>query len=312
MPSVVAKFSPLKNYVSQDADSEINPNSDVYVYLAHHSNHRNVICNRKNFSSENYLSQDAKRGIEELKEELGKDYKVKPTEDIFIVASNAEGDNFERAKSTIKNVYKALYKDFFTKKPSEFLKIYLFKDAKSYSDYVKKIYGKEPSTPFGFYKREDKKLVMDISTGTGTLAHEMVHPFLETDFPDVPPWFNEGFASLFEQSTYKDGSLKGLVNWRLAGLQDALKNDKIVPLKKLFELNEDGFYGKDSGLHYAEARYLCLYLQEKEILGKFYKDFKTAYPKDDKTGQKTIEKVFAKKITEIEKEWKRWASTLKR
>ena len=32
------------------------------------------------------------------------------------------------------------------------------------------------------------------------LVHEMVHPFMDADFPACPAWFNEGLASLYEQS----------------------------------------------------------------------------------------------------------------
>ena len=35
---------------------------------------------------------------------------------------------------------------------------------------------------------------MNISTGGGTLVHEIVHPFIEANFPACPPWLNEGLG----------------------------------------------------------------------------------------------------------------------
>ena len=39
---------------------------------------------------------------------------------------------------------------------------------------------------------------MNSATALGTLSHELVHPYMETNFPNVPSWFNEGLASLYE------------------------------------------------------------------------------------------------------------------
>lgn len=42
--------------------------------------------------------------------------------------------------------------------------------------------------------------------------------------------------------------------------------------------------------HYAQARYLCYYLQEKGLLTKFYREF-VANVKSDPTGFKTLKRV---------------------
>ncbi len=64
---------------------------------------------------------------------------------------------------------------------------------------------------------------MDISTGGGTLVHEIVHPFIEANFPNCPPWLNEGLGSLYEQSGEVQGRIHGFTNWRLHGLQADIK-----------------------------------------------------------------------------------------
>ena len=62
------------------------------------------------------------------------------------------------------------------------------------------------------------------SPGGGTLVHEIVHPFMRANFPACPAWFNEGLASLYEQSAEKDGHIRGLINWRYTALEKAVKD----------------------------------------------------------------------------------------
>ena len=247
--------------------------------------------------------------IEEVKNELGTEFKIEVLEKLFIVASNDDATNYKYAKNTVSHVFNAMYKDFMEKKPTEPIKVYLFKDKESYEKYHTEKLGRKPHTPFGFYSSEKRTMVMNIATGTGTLAHEMVHPLIGTDFPDVPSWFNEGFASLYEQSTYlDDGSMKGLVNWRLPALQKAIKNNEDISLKTIMETSSNDFYEAKHG--YAVARYLCLYLQEKGMLKDFYKKYKKGY-KDDKSGVKSLEAVVNTSLDEIEKDWKGWVAKLK-
>jgi hypothetical protein len=69
------------------------------------------------------------------------------------------------------------------------------------------------------------------------------------------------------------------------------------------------------GLPYAEARYLCMYLQEQGKLVAFYKAFRanaTAEDpaKKDAQGGATLESVMGKTLEELQKEWVAWVKTL--
>lgn len=261
---------------------------------------------------------EIEKGIKQIKEELGKDYLVAYQEP-FIIAGNTSRRLFDRIKDgTIKRCSQALYQDFFKQKPDYPIKVYLFKNAKSYEAYCQKTFGQEPSTPFGFYNHAGKELIMDISTGTGTLVHEMVHALICPDFPDVPAWFNEGLGSLYEQCQIEtNGSLRGLINWRYPRLKKAILVNKLVKLKDLLAMDENTFYGENSDLHYAEARYFCMYLQEKKVLPEFYKAFRHNYylkdrpKKRDCTGLKTITKILKQPIDKIEINWINWVKNLK-
>jgi hypothetical protein len=250
--------------------------------------------------------EETLRVCEEIRRELGEDTQVERVEDYFFVASNDSLQSFVQYKATIARVYRYLYEDYFTRKPEKPIRVYLFKDKTTYDIYCRSTYEKPPSTPYGFYMSRERKMVMNISTGTGTLAHELVHPLLAEDFPGVPSWFNEGFASLYEQSGERGGKMVGFLNWRLPKLKQMLKIGKGTPLADLMKTTTEQFYGEDDrGVNYATARYLCLYLQEHKQLIPYFKEFK-ATAKEDPTGALAFEKVTGKKPAELEPAWREW------
>lgn len=112
---------------------------------------------------------------------------------------------------------------------------------------------------------------MNIATGGGTLVHEIVHPFVEANFPSCPAWFNEGLGSLYEQSAERKGQIVGLTNWRLAGLQWVIRTGKLPSFKAFTAQSDRVFYTSARGNNYAQARYLCCYLQERGLLRKYYR-----------------------------------------
>ena len=255
--------------------------------------------------------EEARRISAKIRRELGKDARVERVEGYFFVATNDSARSFQRCRRTIGSMFRYLHRDYFDKNPEKPIRIYLFRDRKSYEAYCEATYDEPPSTPFGFYMAGERKMVMNIATGTGTLAHELVHPLLSEDFPqEVPAWFNEGFASLFEQSGPRGDKIVGHVNWRLPALQKALHAETSVPLRDLLAMKERRFYGDDRGVNYAAARYLCYWLQEHDKLIPFYREFKKAAKKDP-TGAATLEKVAGKKLEDLEKAWGKWVLELR-
>lgn len=229
----------------------------------------------------------------------------------FVVAGDGGRQRVNRyLDHTIRASAAALHQKFFDRaRPDEPVLILLFESAESYERLAKKWLGDEPSTPYGYFRR-DNIMVMNVGTGTGTLVHELVHALIRPDFPDVPEWFNEGLGSLFEQCTLADGDIRGLENWRLPALQRAIRDKKLRPLRELIE--DDDFYGdRHVGLNYAQARYLLMYLQEQGKLADYYKKLRTDQA-DDKTGLATLKAVIGpKSLGEFEKEWRGWVLTLR-
>jgi hypothetical protein len=216
-----------------------------------------------------------------------------------------------RAEQTVKWATARLKKMFFKKDPENIIDVWLFKDKASYEKYTWEIFSDKPDTPYGYSSSEHNALIMNIGTGGGTLVHEIVHPFMDTNFPDCPSWLNEGMGSLYEQSQGKGDEIIGLTNWRLAGLQEAIQKKEVPSFKDLTSTTTDEFYTKDRGTNYAQARYLCYYLQEKGLLTKFYHAFFAARV-EDPTGYKTLQSVLGKKdMDEFKKEWETYVLKLR-
>jgi hypothetical protein len=229
----------------------------------------------------------------------------------FVVVGDLPDDALRNySEKTVRWAVKLLKQDFFAREPAEIIDIWLFRSAESYTNNTRELFGRTPTTPFGFYDDDHAALIMNIHTGGGTLVHEIVHPFMRANFPACPAWFNEGLASLYEQSMERNGHIAGLPNWRLRGLKDAIEGKRLPPFKELTATTESDFYNCDRGDNYAQARYLCYYLQEHGLLVKFYRGF-VANQKADPTGFDTLVAVLGEKdMAAFQKRWEDWVMKL--
>src|SRR5690349_11527189 len=115
----------------------------------------------------------------------------------------------EDARTVVRWASARLRADYFAKDPGSMLEVWLFNGEESYLRNTSAIFGGMPHTPYGYYSPCDRALIMNVALGYGTLVHEMVHAFMEANFPACPTWFNEGLGSLYEQPSDKDGHLHG-------------------------------------------------------------------------------------------------------
>ena len=228
----------------------------------------------------------------------------------FVIAGNADPSRIKAYRDqTIVAAARCLQKQLFQKQPTEPILILLFESEGPYKRLAKKWFGDAEVPHYGYF-RHDNIMVMNVGTGTGTLVHELTHALIKPDFPQVPSWFNEGLASLYEQcSLSADGSIKGHENWRLAGLQKAIRGEKLRSFSELIE--DPKFYREDLvGVNYAQARYLMFYLQQKKLLAKYYAAFRDG-AKDDPTGLTTLKKIIEPQaLGDFENDWKAWVMEL--
>jgi hypothetical protein len=227
----------------------------------------------------------------------------------FVVIGDESAKKVSSRVSFVNWVIELIEKDFFAKQPDKVIEIWLFRNEKTYRAGAKKFFNDEPETPYGYYSSEDDALVMNIGPGAGTLSHELVHPYIEVNFPDSPAWFNEGLASLYEQPRERDGHMWGTTNWRLPGLQAMIRAKKLPSVKSLLSTTRDGFYDANFD-SYAYARFLCQYLQDHGKLREFYKKFST--DTKDLTGQRAMEAVLGQDLESFQPVFEKWAMSLRR
>jgi hypothetical protein len=259
-----------------------------------------------------FTAADYAQHILKLKPKIpSKDFTVVIVPPFVVIGDEAPEDVRRLAAGTVKWAVDKLKQAYFTQDPKDILDIWLFKDKESYEKHCQSIFGKKPDTPYGYYSHADRALVMNIATGGGTLVHEIVHPFMAVNFPNCPPWFNEGMGSLYEQCGEERGGIHGYTNWRLPGLQEAVRAKRVPPFKTLLAMSEVDFYEKDKGTNYAQARYLCYYLQQQDLLRRFYRQFLADRTKDP-SGYQTLKAVLGRDDMEaFQKEWEAYVLKLK-
>ena len=258
-----------------------------------------------------FTNADYAQFVLELKKKLPEGFSLFIERPFVVVGNDSPEEVKARCEGTVKWAVEHLKREYFERDPDEIISVWLFKDDASYRQYAKSVFNDEPDTPYGYYSAAHRALIMNISTGGGTLVHEIVHPFVRANFPKCPAWFNEGLGSLYEQSGERDGHIIGRTNWRLRGLQRAIKAGSVPSFKELTSTTDREFYGDDKGTNYAQARYLCYYLQEHGKLNKFYRDF-VANQKEDPTGYKTLVKTLDEAdMGAFQKKWEKYVMELK-
>jgi hypothetical protein len=229
----------------------------------------------------------------------------------FVIAGDGSAARIARYRDgTVLAAARALRATYFDKPPEEPVLILLFERAEPYKRLAKQWFGDADVPHFGFFRRSDGVMLMNVGTGTGTLVHELVHALMAPDFPDVPDWFNEGLASLYEQCSLSGDTIKGHENWRLPDLQASIRKDRLRPLEEM--IRDKQFYGDPLvGINYAQARYLMFYLQEKGLLADYYRRFRDNV-KNDPTGLITLKQVLnVEDLSGFDKTWRAWVLKLR-
>jgi hypothetical protein len=276
----------------------------------------------------------------------------------FVVIGNGTAAAVrDDAAQTVAWARDLLKRDYFARDPGAILSIWVFRDEGSYRSGVSALFGPfSVDTPYGYYSPCERALVMNIGYGYGTLVHEMVHAYMDANFPDAPVWLNEGLASLYEQPSCRaepgavsdppvaaaeatsgrlagdlslsrqknaerspeeiaelacarHGHMRGGLNWRLRGLQDALRRGTAPSFERIGDAGRLSFNGKDSGALYATSRYLLYWLQEKEVLVRYFHAFR-ARRGTDSSGMRILSELLGRPLPELRREWEGYVSGL--
>jgi Protein of unknown function (DUF1570) len=111
------------------------------------------------------------------------------------------------------------------------------------------------------------------------IFHEYVHQLVDNTLGhSVPPWFNEGLAEYYSTFFVTDNDRKAILGEIIANHLLYLRNEKILPLRKLFAVDHKSPYyneGNKMNVFYAESWMLLHFLlqgnqgKRRDELGKF-------------------------------------------
>ncbi|MEO6419498.1 MAG: DUF1570 domain-containing protein, partial [Polyangiaceae bacterium] len=257
------------------------------------------------------------RRIEEGKRELGEKTSYGVVEDTFVIFGEPTFNDggFKSSIALVKQTLAAYFNKRFGTRPSEAISVYLFWSKPTYDAYCQKTWHEPCLSIFGFFRPQERRIVMNAAPGLGTLTHELVHPIVETDFPNAPTWVNEGIASLFEAPAItRPGEIHGVKNWRLPRLRTALASQKPTEksardLDHLFTISDETFRGTDEDLNYATARYFCQWMDERGLLWRFYQTWRDGQS-TGMTAQMAFTSVTGESTGDASAKWVRWVGAL--
>jgi hypothetical protein len=247
----------------------------------------------------------------EIERDLGKQTTVTEVEG-FLIAAPPPGD-VTGASTIARRAIQAYLNNRFKTRPPEPVLVYLFSSNQPYQAYCKKRWHEPCISIYGFYVGSERRIVLNVGPGVGTLTHELVHPILRADFPEAPTWIDEGLASLYEGFYLGlKNDIYGTKNWRLPRLKQALTSqvDKSdVGLEQLFGLSDETFRDSKEDLHYTMARYFCLWMQTRGWLWDFYQRWRD-HVATDPTGKEAFVAVTGRTLAELNADWLQYVRLL--
>ena len=127
----------------------------------------------------------------------------------FVILGDIETARLERHyRETISRAARAMAISYFDTPPDEPISIVLLSGDEMYESCVERLDGERRGAFAGYYQRNDHRIVVNLSTGDGTIAHELAHALGHFDFPAMPEWFDEGLASLHEEARFSKDHLR--------------------------------------------------------------------------------------------------------
>jgi tetratricopeptide (TPR) repeat protein len=141
--------------------------------------------------------------------------------------------------------------------------IFLFKDARAFKPYSLRVRDRIPSISGYFFSRPDGNYIAINAEEQASqiIYHEYIHFFVNNNLPNVPMWFNEGFAEYY--STFKSDDDKTTIGFPVAPHMAFLKSTRLMPLHQLLEKTEILHEGETkAGSFYAQSWLLVHYLMQ--------------------------------------------------
>ena len=129
---------------------------------------------------------------------------------------------------------------------------------------------------WGFYRPDMRVAMANLGASIGNLRHELVHPLIGDDFPNIPAWLNEGIAALYGTARWNGRRFEFLVNYRLRDLQSAIKDGTVPTIAELAKSTHADVRGPRAMTFYAMSRYVLLFVEKQGKLSELYTELRDA------------------------------------
>lgn len=256
------------------------------------------------------LDASCQRQADSIREQLDSDCQViaRPP---WVLAGDFQIDELDRYHQLlVKPIARALSTMYVDHEPTEPIAILLFSSDERFQHYAREFDQRSAVGEYGYFHRAHRRIVVNAATGNGTLAHELTHSLTRDDFPEIPAWFDEGLAALHEQCEFSDDALrlKGLSNWRINVLQEAIQQSLLGSIEQL-AAKPSIAHGR-ADIDYAHARYFCLYLQSRQLLAPYYRKLRSNRHTDP-TGIETLKELLqTDSLADTDADFRQWAVDL--
>jgi len=239
--------------------------------------------------------------LQQLKDRFGEGYICEiDHENKLVFATNVDRQTLEELKRHLTRYAEAQWKNLFTTHFDQYLTVVVPRPG-----------GALTQPAIGGYYAHAFRLLVARTVGM-TLTHEFTHALHAADqeglHQEHPIWVTEGLATLFESCKIKDGNATPEPNRRLNYLKRLVARKQTVPWEKFVRWNHGDFM-QQAIVAYPQCRYMLMYVYEKGLLKQWYDAYAAGYEADP-TGIKALEKVFDKKVAQIEADWKKWVAEL--
>lgn len=259
------------------------------------------------------LTVDVATRRAEVRARFGDQAAVQVEDGVFLFAASRDDATFEAAVKLARQALAAYFNGRFSRHPDRAVTVYLFGTQAAFDAFYKRWFGEPVTSDLGFYDRASRDVLVNAAPGLPTLTHELVHPIVQSDFPDAPAWINEGLGALFEKPVFpRPGEVHGETNWRLPRLRVALSSQSErakTRLDALFAMRDEVFHGPQRDLHYAMARYVCQWLDARGQLWAFYGAWRDGVI-EDRGGERAFARVVGMTPADANEPWVAWVKGL--
>jgi hypothetical protein len=232
----------------------------------------------------------------------------------FVLAGDlAEAELRTKFEAAIQPACEALLARYFRQLPQRPVLVLMFTTEASYREAAERLFFDRDVSRFGYYKPGRQAILANLAEGDGALFHELTHVLMDADFPNAPPWLQEGLATLHEAvevgeeepdaglfdalaiddsavTPQRGRTLRPVLNWRTAILRRARDEDRLPSVQWL--IRTASFRGPNEALDYAHVRCFCLFLHQRGVLSRYYAALRER-AETDPTGERTLLEVCA-------------------